>query len=300
MSVAARRIFGDAERRTEHPGLGGELLRPRCTIDRKDEKTVRSELLAERYQGFSIGRQEIQRARIGDRHEQPAAAFARDAGGHDLVQGRRRELERFGDPQGRLERQRVVQFGHRLAKLDDGIVPRVAAHADFDHAGAAGLAQRRRAAPPEGEQHGVRRDGRVPDERCLLARIEETQPDVVIRRVGGAHESGFGVGKLARDGGHRRIALAVGIEDDGRRVATEALLRERIHLKNLHAILPLAPPRQWRSFARIAMASYTHSNLGVALWGPEMRDTGAAESCEPVEPDPVSTGVGSRCHAKRS
>ena len=47
---------------------------------------------AERCQSLEIRGERIQTARIADRHEQPRAAFARDARGHDLVQlgGRQR------------------------------------------------------------------------------------------------------------------------------------------------------------------------------------------------------------------
>ena len=48
-------------------------------------------------QGVEVRRERIQGARIADRHEQPGAALARDARGHDLVQLSCRQAQRFGD-----------------------------------------------------------------------------------------------------------------------------------------------------------------------------------------------------------
>jgi len=87
----------------------------------------------------------------------------------------------------------------------------------------------------------------------------------VIRCIGRAHEGDFGVGKLARDGGHHLVALSVRIENDRRRIAAESLVRECIDLKDSHAIPPMALLSLSGSFARLDMAGYTSSSLGVVL-----------------------------------
>ncbi len=111
-------------------------------------------------------------------------------------------------------------------------------------------------------------DGGVPDERRLLACIEEAQPQVVVGAVGGEHEGHLGMRKLARDALQRGIALAVGIENHGRRVAGKTRASECIDLEN--AQLPVSKAR-WRSFARIGASGYTSMNLGVVFARPETR-----------------------------
>jgi hypothetical protein len=83
------------------------------------------------------------------------------------------------------------------------------------------------------------RDGRVTDERRLLAGVEEAQPQVVIRGVRGEDEGGLRVRILARHRRERGVAQAVGIEHHRRRVAGETLLGKGVDLENSH---PQSPP----------------------------------------------------------
>jgi hypothetical protein len=93
-------------------------------------------------------------------------------------------------------------------------------------------------APSQGQKYHVRRHGRVPDERRLLARIEETQPDIVIRSVGGEHEGHFGVRELTCDGEQRGLILSVRVEDNDRGIARETGCGEGVYLKNAQGSLP--------------------------------------------------------------
>ena len=134
----------------------------------------------------------------------------------------------------------MVELGQGLAKFDQraagalgGTRRGVGTH--FDDPNAAGLAHDAEVAPAEREQHLMRCDGRMTDERRFLARIEEPNPQVVIRGAGGAHESDLGMRKLARNGGQGRIALPIGVDHDGRRIAFEAIARECIDLKYAHS-----------------------------------------------------------------
>ena len=92
-------------------------------------------------------------------------------------------------------------------------------------------------APTEREQHRVGGNGGMSDERRLLARVEESQPDVVVRRGGGEHECHLGVGEFARDRHQGGIALPVGIEHHGGRISGEACASECVYLKNSQASL---------------------------------------------------------------
>jgi len=89
-------------------------------------------------------------------------------------------------------------------------------------------------AAAEREQHGVRGESRVSDERRLLARIEEPQAQVVIGRGRGRYEGDLGMGELARDARHDRIALTIRVQNDRGRITRETRARERIDLKDSH------------------------------------------------------------------
>ena len=109
--------------------------------------------------------------------------------------------------------------------------------ANFDDAGPGMLAKHAERAATEGEQYRMGGNGGVPDERRFFARIEESQPNVVVRGRGGEDESDLGMGKFARDGHQCGIALPIRIEDDGRGIAGEASARECVNLKNSQASL---------------------------------------------------------------
>ena len=79
--------------------------------------------------------------------------------------------------------------------------------------------------------------GRVPDEGCLLARVEETQPHIMVRAIGGEHERHLGVRELACHGEQGGVALTVGVEDDGRRIAGEACGGKGVYLENTQGCL---------------------------------------------------------------
>ena len=110
----------------------------------------------------------------------------------------------------------------------------------------------------------------------FLTGIEETQADVMVGGRGGGDEHRLGVRKLASDGHHGGLALAIGIEDDAGRIAAESFGREGIDLEYAHWVSSAA------SFARIGSSSYTGSHLGVVFLRPEMR--GAESSATPVNP----------------
>ncbi len=109
--------------------------------------------------------------------------------------------------------------------------------AHLDDADPARLTHEPERAAAEGEQHRVCGEGGVSDEWYLLACIEESHANVVIRCGGGRHEGGLGMRELAGDNRQGRIALSVGIENDGSRITGEADARERIYLKNAQAML---------------------------------------------------------------
>ena len=132
--------------------------------------------------------------------------------------------------------------------------------ADLDDADSAMLAANAERAPAQGQQHGVRRHRGVTHEGGFLARIEETQPHIVIRRVRGEHECHLGVGEFTRDGKQGGVILSVRIEDHDRGISREAGRGEGVYLKNAQCNLQ----NRWRSFARIGPAGYTCLNLGVA------------------------------------
>ena len=136
--------------------------------------------------------------------------------------------------------------------------------ADLDDAGSARLTHGPERASAEREQHRVRGDGGVPDERRFLAGVEESHADVVIGSGGGRHEGGFGVRELAGDERQGRIALSVGIEDDGGRITGEADPRERIHLKNAQAILSKGCA-VFAAGARVLHASARQATLPASL-----------------------------------
>ncbi len=109
--------------------------------------------------------------------------------------------------------------------------------ANLDDAGPGMLAKQAERAPAEGQQHRVGGDGCVTHERGLLARIEKSQPQVVIRCAGGEHEGHLGMRELARDGHQGGVAVPVRVEDDGRGVSGEACACECVYLKNAQASL---------------------------------------------------------------
>ncbi len=115
--------------------------------------------------------------------QQPRAALANDPRRHDFMQLSCRQLQGFGYSQRGLEGQRLFQFRHGLAELYESFRPAGAFDrlcADLDDVGAGKLARDAGGASSQGQQHGVRGDGGVPDEGRFLACIEEAQPHVVI------------------------------------------------------------------------------------------------------------------------
>jgi hypothetical protein len=83
------------------------------------------------------------------------------------------------------------------------------------------------------------------DEGRLLAGIEEAHAQVMIGRSRGRHEGNLGMGKLARDTRHDRIALSVRVENDRGRITPETRARKRIDLKDSH---PHPAPRRLFGF----------------------------------------------------
>ncbi len=76
MGVAADRVLGDAQRGTEHPGLGQMV---RSGRERKDEIAGGSDLRRERRQPIDVGFQMFQRFRAAHADEQSGAAGTDDA-----------------------------------------------------------------------------------------------------------------------------------------------------------------------------------------------------------------------------
>ena len=272
MGVAADRVFGDAERGAEHARLGRQLIRVRPAIQREHEEAVDAEFRADRDAGCRSSARSYPGREHPRRDEQPGAAFASEACGHDLVQLSGGKPQRFGDAQRGFERQRIVQFGHGLPKFDE-VVSRPAADADssranFEHAGPGTLAHGAVRAPAQGEQHGVGGNGGVPDERRFLARIEEAQPHIVVRRGGGEHEGHLGVGEFARDGHQGGIALPVRIQDHGRRIAGESSASECVNLKDSQA----RSPRPMHEFCTHRRGRLHFRQPWGGPSGPEMRE----------------------------
>jgi hypothetical protein len=83
----------------------------------------------------------------------------------------------------------------------------------------------------------MRRHGRMSDEGRFLAGIEEAQDEIVIRARWREHECRFGVREFPRDAAERGVALPIGIQNYGGRVAGEARPREGIDVKNAHGEL---------------------------------------------------------------
>ena len=241
MGVAADRVLRDAQRGAEHARLRRQR---RCTsIDRKDEKAVGTQLVAESDQGVDIRRQQVQGAGVADGHQQARAALARDAGRQDFVQLSSGQAQRFGHAQSGFERQRGVQLGHGLTKLDERCVVRAVDRAHLEDAGPRMLPAHAHAAASEGQQYRMSGNGGVSDERRLLAGVEEAQAHIVVRAGGREHERDFGMGKLARHGAQRRVVVPVGIEHDRGRIAGEARPGKGIHLKNAHRLSPQLLPQ---------------------------------------------------------
>ena len=108
----------------------------------------------------------------------------------------RRKTQGLGNAKRRFERQRRVEFSGGLAEFEKGsrIRPgQIEMNGDFDDAGARMLPVRAVASPAQGKQHRMRRHGRVSYEGHLLAGVEETQPNVIVRAVRCEHEGHFGV-----------------------------------------------------------------------------------------------------------
>jgi hypothetical protein len=162
-----------------------------------------------------------------------------------------------------------------------GRAPSRGLRAHLENAGAGFLPHDSRWPQTLGEQHRMRGDRGMADEGGLLARIEETQPDVMVGRIRRQHEGGLRVREFARDGLQLRIPGSVGAEHDAGRIAGERHISEGVDLKYLHE----------RIFACTRPCRYTGATLG---WS--VVDLRCGDDREPVEPDPVSTGVGSRCH----
>lgn len=81
---------------------------------------------------------------------------------------------------------------------------------------------------------------RVPNKRHLLAGIEETQSNIVVRAVRREYERDLGMRELACHRTERCVALAIRVEHDGRRIAGEACGRKCVYLENAHGCLRLA------------------------------------------------------------
>jgi hypothetical protein len=148
----------------------------------------------------------------------------------------------------------------------------------FEDASPGMLPHRPVCAPAEREQHRVGGNGGMPDEGRFLARIEESQPDVVVRRGGREHECHLGVGEFASHRHQGGIALPVGIEYHGGRVSGEPCTSECVHLKYSHANLH----GRYVSFARIGAPGYTSGNLWGGQSGPETRSIDQAATANPL------------------
>jgi len=194
MRIAADRILRNPERRAEHARLGPDLVG--IAVHGEQEKPFGVKFAAQGQQGVEIRRELLQIPGIGNRHEQAAAALAGDARGHDVVQLGCGQLQGFGNAQCGLKWQGRLEFRRRLAKFDDcfgagGSLLDLGA--DLDDADSAMLPANTQRSPPQGQKHGVCGHGGVTHEGGFLARIEEAQPHIVIRRVGGEHTCHFGV-----------------------------------------------------------------------------------------------------------
>src|ERR1700732_773034 len=83
----------------------------------------------------------------------------------------------------------------------------------------------------------MRCDSRVPDKRRFLASVEEPHANIVIGGGRRRYECHFGLRKLTCDGDQSGIVAAIGIEDDGGRVAGEAGASERVYVEYAQATL---------------------------------------------------------------
>ena len=205
MSVAADRIFGNAERRTEHARFGEAASHG--MRQREHEETRGAEL---RGKGREAGKVRLQLFELfGAAHadQQPRAGTADDAQRATRVDVAGREGERVEHGETFTIVQLAAERGRRLTYRD---APRVVFAADFDidQAGflplpdAAGLARARHASA---RQHEVSCNGRVADEAGFGARCKEAHAQLVIGAIGFEDERGVGVVELAGDGEHLGI-----------------------------------------------------------------------------------------------
>jgi hypothetical protein len=107
----------------------------------------------------------------------------------------------------------------------------------------------------------------VPDEGRLLARIEETQSNIVVGTGGREHERHLCVRELASHGLQSGVALTICVEHDGRRIAGKACAGKCVYLEYAQEFLR----SRSRSFARIGATGYTSVNPGVVFERPETR-----------------------------
>ena len=143
--------------------------------------------------------------------------------------------------------------------------------ADLDDAGAANAGGKHaERAPSQGEQHGVGGHGGVPDEGRFLARIEEAQPNIVIRgrsRRTRRRPRRARIRARRRAGWHRSVRPR-----RGRTVAGLPVKRVRgecVYLKNAQG---QSPQPMAGVLHASAPSGYTSVNLGVVLERPETRE----------------------------
>ena len=177
---------------------------------------------------------------VRDRHEKAGAALAGESRRHDFVQLSGGKLDGLGHPKRGLERQRRVELRNALTEFDDrfrSARPLFDLGTDFDDPGARVLAANADVASSQGQQDRMGCDGGVSYKRQFLPRIEEAQPDIVVRTGGGEHEGDFGVRELACDRAQGGLILPVGVERNDGRIAREAGRGKGIYLKNAQSRL---------------------------------------------------------------
>src|ERR1700736_6272710 len=227
--IAADRVLGDPECRTEHARLG-QMVRG-VRLEGEDEVARGADLRRQGREAREIGFELLQVLRPAHADQQPRAGRADDA-------QRQARVETLGGECQRIENRQalaIVELApeeRRRAADGDAAVLVVAAHLDVDDArlGLLALPARRLVAS---RQHVLRGDGGVADEAGLTARREEARTHGVIVAVGRENEGGLGVIELAGDREHLRLGKRIGVQPHSGRVAGKGLAGERVNLMNL-------------------------------------------------------------------
>ena len=206
----------------------------------------------------------------------------------------RGQAQCLGDPQRGLERQRRVEFRHGLAKFHEGLCAGVGlldSGGDLDDAGSGLLAADAGAAPLQGEQHRMRGHRCMPHERRLLTRVEETHSNVMVRGARRERKRYLRVRELACDCEQSGIALTVRVQHDGCRIAGKTSRSKCVYLENTQGRLRSL----WDEFCTHPRHRlHLHEPWGGLFKGLRCGKSAPRLTCEPVEPDPVNAGVGSR------